>query len=145
MASTRGGTLRLTVDPDLRVTADLDPVPSDVIIARSAITRQELGEMSIGFRVPKSRDEWNDDYTERVIHEVALDEVSIVRRGANPYTTATDRTLDEIIEAFTDYTEDELRRAYVRLEQLLTVPTTEPDSQERLIALLQMWDHRRTA
>ena len=143
MASTKGGTLRLFADPNLRVSADLDPVRSDVIIARSAIQRQELGEMSIGFRVPTKRDEWNADYTERTIHEVALDEVSIVRRGANPYTTASVRSLDELLEMFDDDVDaDEVRRVIAVLEARLPTPAADP---ERLASLLKMWDHRLTA
>ena len=143
MASTKGGTLRLFADPNLRVSADLDPVRSDVIIARSAIQRQELGEMSIGFRVPMKRDEWNADYTERTIHEVALDEVSIVRRGANPYTTASVRSLDELLEMFDDDVDaDEVRRVIAVLEARLPTPAADP---ERLASLLKMWDHRLTA
>lgn len=143
MASTRGGTLRLFADPNLRVEADLDPQRSDVIIARSAIQRQELGEMSIGFRVPQKRDEWNADYTERIIHEVALDEVSIVRRGANPYTSASVRSLDEIIDAFgEDVDPDELRRVIAVLESRLAADKVAADPA-RLAAQLAMWDHLR--
>ena len=146
MASTRGGTLHLAADPHLRVSADLDPARSDVVIARSAIQREELSEMSIGFRVPRKRDQWNADYTERTIHEVALDEVSIVRRGANPYTMAAVRSVDELIALFGENEEvdpDELRRAIAHLERLLPVeepPAADPD---RLEAVLKMWDHRR--
>ena len=148
MASTKGGTLRLFADPNLRVSADLDPVRSDVIIARSAIQRQELGEMSIGFRVPQKRDQWNDDYTERTIHEVALDEVSIVRRGANPYTTASVRSIDELLTMFSEDDEvdvDELRRAIAVLEARLPADPAPAANPERLVSLLKMWDHRRTA
>jgi HK97 family phage prohead protease len=149
MASTAGNTLRLTADPHLRVDADLDPERSDVVIARSALRRQELREMSIGFNVPKPRDEWNDDMTVRTIHEVKLNEVSIVRRGANPHTSASIRSLDELIYMFpegADVDPDELRRAISYLERLL--PVDEPEARdadpERLQALLKMWDHLRT-
>lgn len=148
MASTRGGTLRLAADPDLRVVADLDPARSDVVIARSAIQRQELSEMSIGFRVPTKRDEWNADYTERIIHEVMLDEVSIVRRGANPYTTAAVRSVDDLLAMFgegDDINPDELRRAIAHLERLLPADPAPAADPERLAALLKMWDHRRSA
>lgn len=147
MASTRGGTLRLTADPNLRVVAELDPARSDVVIARSAIQRQELAEMSIGFRVPQKRDQWNADYTERTIHEVALDEVSIVRRGANPYTTAAVRSVDDLLAMFgegDDIDADELRRAIAHLERLLPVDPDPVADPERMNALLKMWDHRRT-
>lgn len=112
MASTYAGTLRLGVNPNLTVAADLDAIRSDVVIARSAVQRGELRQMSIGFRVPKGRDEWNADYTERMIHEVALDEVSIVRRGANPHTTASMRSLLDMLEDELD--DDELLQVLAR-------------------------------
>jgi len=146
MASTRGGTLQLAADPHLRVVANLDPARSDVVIARSAIQRQELSEMSIGFRVPTKRDQWNADYTERTIHEVALDEVSIVRRGANPYTSASVRSVDELLEMFADGDEvdgDELRRAIAHLERMLPADVAPAADPDRLAAVLKMWDHRR--
>jgi HK97 family phage prohead protease len=143
MASTAGNTLRLTADPHLRVDADLDPVRSDVVIARSALQRGELREMSIGFSVPKPRDEWSDDMTVRTIHEVKLNEVSIVRRGANPHTTASIRTIDDLLAEFTEMDPDEARRAIAHFTTLLPSEVVQEPDQERLNALLQMWDHRR--
>ena len=142
MASTRAGTLRLAADPNLRATADLDPIRPDVIIARSAVTRGEMQEMSIGFRVNKARDEWNDTFTERIIHEVNLVEVSIVRQGANPYTEASMRSLDEFLDSLTDVDMDEadVRRAITyfetrlpAVEQVETIinPFAERDRLER--------------
>jgi hypothetical protein len=131
------------------VNADLDPERSDVVIARSALRRKELREMSIGFSVPKPRDEWNDDMTVRTIHEVGLNEVSIVRRGANPHTSASIRSLTDLLDAFpegSDVDPDELRRAITHLERLLPAPVAEVVAdQERLDALLKMWDHRRNS
>jgi hypothetical protein len=48
--------------------------------------RGDLDEMSFAFRV--TRQEWNEDYTERWINEVNLSkgDVSIVNYGANPHT-----------------------------------------------------------
>lgn len=83
--------------------------------------------MSIGFRVNKGRDTWNKDYTERVIHEVYLREVSIVRQGANPYTSAAVRSIDDLLTADTsEWSEDEIRRALKHLESLL--PTEEREA-----------------
>lgn len=147
MASTAGGTLRLTADPNLRAVADLDPERSDVVIARSALRRGELREMSIGFSVPKPRDEWNDDMTVRTIHEVKLNEVSIVRRGANPHTSASIRSLDELVDMFPegcDVDPDELRRAISYLERLLPADRAPEANPERLSALLKHWDQIRT-
>jgi len=122
MASTRAGTMKLAADPNLRVNANLDPVRSDVVIARSAVLRGELPQMSVGFNVPKDarKDVWNADYTERTIHEINLVEVSIVRQGANPHTAAAMRSIEELLEADTSgWSEDEVRRALTHLESLL--------------------------
>ncbi len=114
MASRNAKTLRLTADPHLRAWATLDPARSDVVIARSAVMRGEMSQMSIGFTVNKSRDEWNDDYTERTIHEVNLKEVSIVPIGANPLTSASMRSCDEFMDSvklMDDLTDDDIERA----------------------------------
>ena len=122
MASTRAGTMKLSADPNLRAIANLDPLRSDVVIARSAVLRGELPQMSVGFTVPKdtSKDVWNADYTERVIHEINLMEVSIVRQGANPHTEAAMRSIDDLLNADTTArSPDEIRRALAYLEGLL--------------------------
>jgi HK97 family phage prohead protease len=120
--ATRGAkTLTLVADPHLRVTAELDPSRPDVQNIRSAVTRGEMRQMSIGFTVPKARDKWNDDMTEREIKEVNLIETSIVWRGANPLTTGVMRSLDEFMASLTDIdmTEDEVRRAIAAFEARL--------------------------
>lgn len=123
--ATRGaGTLKLSADPHLRVSAALDPARPDVQTIRSAVTRGEMSQMSIGFTVPKARDKWNDDMTERTIKEVALFETSIVWRGANPHTTSSMRSLDELMASLDDVemSEDELRRAIAAFEARLPQP-----------------------
>jgi HK97 family phage prohead protease len=123
MASRRAGTLKLSADPNLRAVADLDPVRPDVIIARSAVMRGEMRQMSIGFSVPKdkNKDMWSPDYSERTIKELNLVEVSIVPQGANPHTEASMRSLDDLLESITDIdmTEDEIRRAIAAFEARL--------------------------
>lgn len=52
----------------------------------SAMDRGDLDECSLAFRV--IRQEWNDDYTERIIREVQLFDVSVVTYPANPATVA---------------------------------------------------------
>ena len=94
MASRNAGTLKLAANPHLRANASLDTARQDVVIARSAVQRGEMTQMSIGFTVNANRDEWNKDYTKRTIHEVNLREVSIVPIGANPYTSAAMRSFD---------------------------------------------------
>jgi uncharacterized protein len=132
--ATRGaGTLKLVADPDLRVVAELDPTRPDVQNVRSAVSRGEMRQMSIGFTVPKARDQWNEDMTERTIKEVALIETSIVWRGANPHTTGAMRSIDELFESITDIemTEDELRRAITALEARLPAPVIDFADRDR--------------
>lgn len=92
MATRAAGTLDLTADPDLRVRASLDPARPDVQILKSAVDRGEMRQMSIGFRVPKARDSWNDTMDEREISELALVETSVVWKGANALTSAAMRS-----------------------------------------------------
>jgi HK97 family phage prohead protease len=152
LATRLSDSLALAADPNLRVTATkLDPERPSVIEARSAVRGGQARQMSIGFTVPKARDEWNDDMTERVIHEVKLHEVSIVWQGANPHTTASMRSLSELIDTFTDpdeLDETELRRAIAHLESLLAVPAPEQIERSGLVVsdrLLALWELRRTA
>ena len=121
LATRSAGTLTLSADPDLRVVASLDRERPSVLDVRSAVTRGEMRQMSIGFTVPKARDHWNDDMTEREISEVALMETSIVWKGANPHTSGSMRSLDDLIGTLTDVdmNDDEIRRAIAHFEQLL--------------------------
>lgn len=131
MASRNAGTLKLSTDPNLRAEATLDPMRPDVVIARSAIMRGEMTQMSIGFTVNKGRDSWNKDFTERTIHEVNLKEVSIVPVGANPYTSASVRSFDEWIETLVadDLTDEQIERAYRFFSELRPEPA--PDFSAR--------------
>lgn len=140
--ATRGAkTLSLVADPHLRVKAGLDPARPDVQSIRSAVTRGEMRQMSIGFTVPKARDIWNEDMSERVIKEVNLIETSIVWRGANPLTSSAMRSLDEFMESLVDVemSADEIRRAIATFEARLPAellaevvdPFAERDRQDR--------------
>jgi len=113
LATRSAGTLNLSADPDLRVVASLDRERPSVLDVRSAVTRGEMRQMSIGFTVPKARDNWNDDMSEREISEVALLETSIVWKGANPHTSGSMRSLDEFMASLVDVEmdADEIRRA----------------------------------
>jgi len=148
--ATRGaGTLRLTADPNLRVSADLDPARPDVQTIRSAVVRREMSQMSIGFYVPKARDKWNDDMTERTISEVQLVETSIVWRGANPLTSGAMRSVDEFLESLTDIdmTEDEVRRAIAALEARLPAIEQATDTASGIVVtddLRTLWGQRAT-
>lgn len=97
LATTAAQTLSLRATPDLAVSASLDPVRSDVVIARSAVRRGELTQMSVGMSVPKDKQTWNEDYTKRTIHEAKLIEVSIVMEGVNPFTSASVRSANPLM------------------------------------------------
>ena len=137
MASRNAGTLKLAADPNLVASASLDMARSDVQIARSAVTRGEMTQMSIGFTVNKARDEWSDDYTQRTIHEVNLKEVSIVPIGANPFTSAAMRSYADFMRSLTDVemSEVEMRRAIRSLEHRFT-DVWNGDLEEALCAAL---------
>lgn len=103
LARTRSGTLLLDQDSRglIAEAPALDLRNPKVQEVRSGMDRGDVDEMSFAFRV--TRQEWNDDYTERTIREFALDvsgsDVSIVTYPANPYTVAQLRTaagIDEI-------------------------------------------------
>lgn len=148
LATRSANTLVLSVDPNLRVRAQLDPARPDVQSVRSAVTRGEMRQMSIGFTVPKDarKDRWNADMTERTITELNLIETSIVWRGANPATSGVMRSFDEFVESFTnvDMTEDELRRAIAALESRLPAPAVQEPSQQIVTSdLLTLWEARK--
>jgi len=118
--SANANTLTLSVDPHLRVKADLDPARSDVQNLASMLRRREMTEMSIGFRPITARDRWNKDYTAVERTQVSLREVSIVELGANlGGTEAAVRSLDEAMRSLDalDLTQDELTRAMRSFER----------------------------
>jgi len=86
IARTRSGTMTLEDDTTglLMDVPSLDLSSPWVQSLRSALDRGDLDEMSFAFRV--LRQEWNGDYTERVIREVQLFDVSVVSFPANPAT-----------------------------------------------------------
>lgn len=122
LARTKSGTLRLSADPHLRATAELDPANPTVAEIRSAMSRGDLDQMSIGFRVRDQK--WNADYTERTITEVELFDVSVVTYPASPTTTAQLRAFDELMASIESgsMSEDEIRRAIAKLSDLLPAP-----------------------
>lgn len=107
LASRNAGTMRLRADPNLRVAADLDPARPDVQIVRSAVTRGELPEMSVGFNPVKDRSIWNADYTEVVRTEVKLKEISLTQIGCSDATSTSMRGVadySELMRALTNGT-----------------------------------------
>jgi len=109
LARTRSGTLLLDEDTRGLLThaPALDLRNPKVQELSSTMDRKDVDEMSFAFIT--TRQEWNDDYTERIIREFSLDvtgsDVSVVTYPANPATVAQMRDAVRI---------DELRAAAAR-------------------------------
>lgn len=148
LARTKSKTLRLSADPDLRALATFDAANPTVQEVRSALGRGDIDQMSIGMRVKD--DEWNDDYTERVIREVQLFDVSIVTFPANPTTTASLRTIDDVLALRVEDCDEALvRRAIAHLEASLGPAAIVEEPIELAVRLAdlqqQLWDRRKSA
>lgn len=94
LARTKSGTLQLSTDSTgLLSRSDLDLRDPDVKGIAIKMERGDLSEMSFAFRVKQNT--WSDDETQRALDEVSLHkgDVSIVTFGANPYTSATLRSV----------------------------------------------------
>lgn len=149
LARTKSKTLTLRADPHLRALApSLDPSNPTVQEIRSAMSRGDVDQMSIGFQV--TRQEWNKDYTERTIREVKLFDVSIVTFPASPTTSAAIRSLDDFMATLVagDVDEDEIRRAIAHLEGLLPTAEVEERSEDPdalFERLSELWSLRASA
>ncbi|SNY29007.1 HK97 family phage prohead protease [Paractinoplanes atraurantiacus] len=113
LARTSSKTMTLDEDNEgLHVVAELDRrshLTNDVAVA---MERGDLSEMSFAFSV--TRQEWDEDYTQRWIKELKLFDVSVVTYPANPATTAKLRAVD--LEQMGD---DELRELVARAQRRL--------------------------
>ncbi len=134
MVTTRSGGLRLSADPHLTVDAS---VPKDDVDAQRVMPKVARGDavsMSFAFRV--TRQEWNEDYTERHITEVNLHRgdvaVIVSGLGANPAAWGTVRSLDldtDQVLAWLASADEEARASFVAA--LAPAPEiTEPDPDE---------------
>lgn len=118
LARTTSGTMTLEEDKRglIAHAPALDLRNPRVQEVNSAMARHDVDEMSFAFRV--TRQEWNDDYTERTIREYDLNvrgsDMSIVTWGANPATVAQIRAAALV---------DELRTALpvMSLDRLLAI------------------------
>ena len=81
----------------LRVEADLDPDDPDVQRLAPKIGAGLVDQMSFAFQV--NRQEWSDDYTERIVTEANIHrgDVSVVNQGANPSTSVSVRSEDAVL------------------------------------------------
>lgn len=116
MATTRGGGLSLSADPHLTATARVPKDDLDAQRVMPKVARGDATSMSFAFRV--TRQEWNDDYTERSITEVNLNRgdvaVIVTGLGANPAAWGTVRSLDlDAVYAFLDAADDEQRAGFL--------------------------------
>lgn len=85
LARSKSGSLKLIEDEiGLRVTADLDLKNPAVQELNSAMSREDIDNMS--FRFWPTRQEWSDDYTKRNLKEIGFDDVSIVTYPASEAT-----------------------------------------------------------
>jgi len=126
LARTKSGTLTLSADrTGLLVKAPLNRRDPDVQRLEYKMERGDMDEMSFAFRV--IRQEWSADETERRLTEVSLDrgDVSIVNHGANPATSASLRSLldvlgdDKALIEARSIARDDLAEAHRRLGSLL--------------------------
>lgn len=92
LAGTRNGSMTLEEDDEgLRVEAELDTRASS--FAAEVAHRVSVGLLdSMSFAFMATRQEWNDDYTERRIGELRMFEASVVKWPANPATVAQMRS-----------------------------------------------------
>lgn len=86
VARTKSGTMALNED-ERGLLVDVPSLDTDsplVQTLRSAMQRGDIDQMSFSFRA--TRQEWNEDYTERFVREVKLYDVSVVTYPANEGT-----------------------------------------------------------
>jgi HK97 family phage prohead protease len=143
LATRMDGSLTLSAAPHLTVRASLNPARPSVQEVQHAVRDGQARQMSIGFSVPKARDHWNEDFTEREIAEVNLGEASIVWRGASPTTTGSMRSFEEFMESILDMdlTADQIERAALHFAALRPAP--EVDEMAALIAQRDREDRER--
>jgi uncharacterized protein len=145
VARTKSGTMALNED-ERGLLVDVPSLDTDsplVQTMRSAMVRGDLDQMSFSFKA--TRQEWNEDYTERFVREVKLYDVSVVTYPANEGTDVKLRgipfaTLDRLAHNMPITDED--RAALAALLEAREVPTEAPApsavSERRLAQLRAM-------
>lgn len=132
LARTKSGTLTLADDGvGLLCDAHLDGESPLVRSLKSAMDRGDADQMSFAFRV--TRQEWNDDYTDRTIREAQLFDVSVVTFPANPATSVSLRTAASLrgLDGLPDDTDPDTVRRLLRGE---TAPAPADLTWQRLRA-----------
>lgn len=141
MVTTRSGGLMLTASPHLTVEAQVPKSDVDAQRVMPKVARGDALSMSFAFRV--TRQEWNDDYTQRWITEVNLHRgdvaVIVSGLGANPAAWGTVRATEldtEQVMAWLATADAEARSVFAAA---LTPQITEPDPDpEQVRAWLEM-------
>ncbi len=142
VARTKSGTMALNED-ERGLLVDVPSLDTDsplVQTIRSAMQRGDLDQMSFSFRA--TRQEWNEDYTERFVREVKLYDVSLVTYPANEGTDVKLRgipfaTLDRLARNMPITDED--RAALAAILEAREEPTeaSSPVVSERRLAQLR--------
>lgn len=145
LASTKGGTLRLSED-DRGLVAEAT-LEDDVFgqYVSKAVRRGSISAMSFGFSVAKGGDSWTQDHKERTLHTVRLYEVSPVTGWpAYSATSASVRSLidsvdwddEESARRIIDLIPEDKRDLMVRLfNREVPTPLIDPDVADRLVRL----------
>jgi hypothetical protein len=138
MARTKSGTLQLSSDSTgLFTEATLNLSRPDVSIVRAAVDDGDLDEMSFAFRA--TRQEWDEDYTQREIQEVNMHQgdVSVVNFGANPHTAGS--TAIDLRDAFAirGITPDEYMAALVELRAGAAISAANMKTLSAVLDLVQ--------
>jgi HK97 family phage prohead protease len=133
MVTTRSGGLTLSAGPHLLVDARVPKSDLDAQRVMPKVARGDAVSMSFAFRV--TRQEWNDDYTERFITEVNLHRgdvaVIVSGLGANPAawgTVRADIDADQILAWLA--TADPEARSAIAATLAPAPEITEPDPDE---------------
>lgn len=144
LARTKSGTMTLRED-DHGLMVDVPNLDGDsplVQTVRSAMQRGDVDEMSFAFRA--TRQEWNEDYTERFVREVKLFDVTIATYPANAGTNVKLRTalptgtVQRLVAGapLTDADVDAIRAALPQAEDREVEPVVaERDAARRLAQL----------
>lgn len=134
LARTRSGTLTLEQDDTgLLCRADLDPASTLVRDIQSAMNRGDLDQMSFAFKV--TRQEWNEDYTDRTIREAQLFDVSVVTYPANPATVADMRSA--VVARHGVQAWDEMRRDLLTRDDAPALDAVDAEALERARLILR--------
>lgn len=138
LARTKSGTLALSVDErGLKVEARLDKRDPEVQALAVKMERGDMDEMSFAFRVKAQ--EWraapgfeDDNQSYRTITEISLHkgDVSVVNWGANSTTSAEILSASDLLRAFVDCDDAEIRsddidlikRAMLKLAKVVDEP-----------------------